>query len=198
MQIIKATNDPYFKEKSLVLGNCYWVIEENDVFHYEFLVKKQEAQIISDTQDHLEEVVKAYHLTHPFIYTYYSKDHSFFMTFDEIKTFKLPISILQVSQIFLDEERLEALKPYHEDLDLYFPVQIIDEEYVLLNQHHELYLTFHDGIRMVDVYMDENKAVSKDYLYLAKEQNIKTINDMHIISHKEYEEIKKQLEKILT
>ena len=197
MKIVQALEDPYYNEQSRILRNCYNVIENDITYHYEFLISDFKAEIKCDSSLYLEEVVEEYHLKHPYIYEYYTKDHNFFMSYDKIYTFKLPISIMQVSSVFLDQKRLDELKE-HIDLDnLFFPVQIVDDEYVVLDKLHELYLASLEGYRMVNVYMSEDTSLSKDYLYLTKEQNIKIIKDMQIISHEEYEEILKQLNFIL-
>lgn len=197
MKIIQALEDAYYKEQSRLLGNCYNVIENDITYHYEFLITDLKAEIRCDSSLYLEEVVEEYHFKHPYIYEYFTKDHNFFMTYDKIHIFKLPISILQVSSVFLDQKRLDDLKEYIDLDSLFFPVQIIDDEYVVLDKLHELYLTSLESYRMVNVYMSEETSLSKDYLYLTKEQNIRTIKDMHIISHEEYEEILKQLSFIL-
>ncbi|MDE6240905.1 MAG: hypothetical protein K2M08_00615 [Anaeroplasmataceae bacterium] len=197
MEILMTTTDIYFNEKSRLLGNCYLVIEDGIIYHYEFLVTKNKAEIICDSSTFLEYAVEHYHKEHPYINEYYIKDKTFFMTFDKIHTFKLPISILQVSSIFLDATLLEKLKNYEDIEDVFFPVQIVDDEYVVLDKLHQLYLASENGSKMVDVYMDEDFRLSRDYLYLAKEQNIKTIKDTHIISHDEYEAIYSQLKGLL-
>lgn len=193
MKIVKATKGTYFKEKSMILENCYLVLEGKFEYHYEFLITNKEAEIVCDSLEYLENVVEFFHKEHPYINKYYTKDHSFFMNFDKIFTFMLPINIIQVSKVFLDQERLEKLKNYEEDLQFIFPVQIVEEEYVLLNRHHQLFLANEEGMRMVEVFMSNDFSLSNDYLYLAKEQNIKTIKDMQLISHNEYEEIQEQL-----
>ena len=197
MKIIKTTTDNYFKEKSRLLENCYLAIEESTVYHYEFLPVKNKAEIICDSSKYLEQVVEKYHKEHPYIYEYYIKDKTFFMTFDKIHTFKLPISILQVSSVFLDATLLERLKMYDGEDDVVFPVQIIEEEYVVLDKLHQLYLAFENSCKMVDVFINEDFPLSRDYLYLAKEQNIKTIKDMNIIPHDEYEVIYSHLKDLL-
>lgn len=197
MEIVKATEDSYFNEKSRILENCYHAIENGQIYHYEFLVNKNKAEIVCDSPKFLEEVVDKYHLEHPYINEYYMRDKTFYMTFDVIHTFKLPISILQVSSVFLDEERLEKLRRYEDAEDFFLPVQIVDDEYVVLDKHHQLYLAYENGCKMVDVFIHENFFLNKDYLYLAQEQNIKTIRDMHIISHEEYEAISSQLKALL-
>lgn len=196
MKMIKTETDTYFNEKSRILGNCYVVIDNGNTYYFEFIAINNEAKIICDTSNYLENVVTEYHRTHLNITQYYTGDHNFYMGFDPVHTFKLPISILQVSKFFLNQSKLDNLRK-HLDFDtLVFPVQIIDDEYVVIRNHHSLYLAWEEGYKMVDVYLDDIPPKTKDYLYLAKEQNIKTVKDMRIISNEEYLLIKKQLEEL--
>ena len=197
MRIVKTKDDKYFNEHSLLLDNCYLVVEDGNTYHYEFLVTKNEAEIHCDSIQFIKQVTEEYHQEHPYISKYHTKDQSFYMAFDEIHTFKLPLSILQVSKAFLDQSRLEKLRNCDDSIDLILPVQIVDDEYVVLDKHHLLYLAYEYGDRMVTVFVSDQIPLSSDYLYLIKEQNIRTIKDMHIITHEEYEEISKQLYQLL-
>ena len=173
--MIKTMTDSYFNEKARILGNCYLVIEGIHTYHYEFQVKGNEALVLCDEESYLEDVVTEYHKHNLHIYKYFTQENSFFMTFDQMYTFKLPISILQVTNIFLDQSHLDTLRKYLPLETIVYPVQIIEDEYVILDKHHSLYLAQEDGMKMVDVYVDESICAHKGYLYLAKEQNIKTV-----------------------
>ncbi|MCM1196809.1 MAG: hypothetical protein NC310_07070 [Roseburia sp.] len=196
MKIIKTETDLYFNEKSRILGNCFLVIDDTNTYHFEFIVKKDEAKILCDTGFFLEEVTKEFHKMHLNIIRYYTENHNFYMSFEAVHTFKLPISILQVSEFFLNQTKLENLRKVLNLDTLKIPVQIIDDEYVVIKNHHGLYLALEEGYKMVEVYLDDINEKTKDYLYLAKEQNIKTVKDMRIISNEEYILIQKQLEEI--
>lgn len=196
MKIIKTETDTYFDEKSRVLGNCYQVMDSGNIYHFEFIVEGNEAKIISDTSNYLEEVATEYHRVHLNIIRYYTENHTFYMSFDSVHTFKLPISILQVSEFFLNQTKLDNLKNDLNLDSLAIPVQIIDDEYVVIRNHHSLYLAWEEGHKMVNVYLDDVNQKTRDYLYLAKEQNIKTVKDMRIITNDEYTLIQKQLEEL--
>ena len=51
---------------------------------------------------------------------------------------------------------------------------------------------------MVDVYLSEVKQNTLDFLYLAKEQNIKGIQDVRSLSDEEYHKIEKDLNSIFS
>ena len=76
------------------------------------------------------------------------------------------------------------------DLDnVYLPVAIIDDEYVLLDGHYRLFILQENLKKMVNVYLDEAEGYIKDLIYIGKEQNIKTIKDVEVVSEKQYKAI---------
>lgn len=197
MDIIQTFSDKYFKEKSRILGNCYIIKQQNKTFYYECIVQKNQAKILTNTNQFLEEIAEFHHKNHPYIQKYYAENQSFLIHFDEIHTFKLPISILQVSKLFLNQSYLSNLKKYLDPQEIYIPVQIIDDEYVILDKHHELYCAFEYGEKMVNVYLEDVNKDILNPLYIAKEQNTRTIQDVKILPDKEYKEVSEQFNILL-
>ena len=194
MKIIRTYDDPYYPEKSRFLGNCYNLIIEDRTYHFEFIIKKNSALVLTDNLDYIENVIQIFHNDNAYISSFYTKDSTFYKSYDEKIIFKLPISILQVSNFFLQKEKLNQLEQYLDENEIYLPVCIIDEEYVLLDGHHRLYLAAKNLNKMVYVYMDDIKPSTHDFVYIAKEQNIRFIKDLKIISTKDYQEIMKEFE----
>ncbi len=197
MKIIKTEKDAYFNKKSLSLGWCYLLIDKDQTSHYEFVPQKHEALVITDDEKHLEMVVERFHQEHKAIHTYYTANHDYYQVFDKVQTFYLPISILQVSELFLNEAKLKELEPIIQYDNLYFPVQIIHDEYVVLNYHHELYLAYQEGIKMVPVYLDTPDVSIQDLIYIAKEQNLHSIKDIPVLDEANYLTLTEGLENIL-
>lgn len=191
MTIIPNSKDSYYSSLTRALGYGYDVVIEHHLVHYEFQPKDKEAIVLATDPSYFLEVVEAFHQKHKAIHTYYTEDHAYYKSYDELPTFLLPVSILQVSQFFLNQERLTILKDY--DDNTYFPVQIVEDEYVLLAQHHLLY-TLAQHQKMVPVYIDQVTPSILDAIYLAKEQNIKHIEDMTILPKQEYDTIQQQLQ----
>lgn len=196
MEIKVTFTDPYFNKNSRILGNCYQIEENGTLYHYEFILTGSTATIKADTSLYLEKVAKAYHNLHPTISIFKAKD--FYMELESPFIFKLPISILQVSKFFLNQTYLEELKSLPNLPSIHIPVQIIDEEYVVLDNHHLLYLAMSLEYKMVDVYLGTPKEHTKDYLYLAKEQNIKTIQDVKCLPEEHYQKIEQDLQMIFS
>lgn len=197
MDIIQTFSDIFFKEKSRILGNCYIIYTQNDKFHYEFIIQENQAKIRTDTSLFLEEIAEYHHQMHPYIQMYYTTDHSFSLHFEKMHTFKLPISILQVSKLFLNQNYLSGLRKYLDPTQICIPVQIIDDEYVVLDRHHELFLALEYGEKMVNVYLDTPKKDIQNPLYIAKEQNTRNIQDLKILADEEYQIISTQFNALL-
>lgn len=196
MVILKEYKDTYFKESSRVLGNCYIVKTALRVYHYEFIINKTHATICYDALDFIEEVTELHHKEHKYVEDYSTKNQVFYKSYDKTFTFKLPIHILQVSRFCLSEERLNKLRTHVDLEDIFLPVQIIDDEYVVLNQHHLLYLLKENDFKMAEVYLDEDMPIIRDFLYLLKEQNIKHIDELPILPEQNFVELYNELKKI--
>ena len=76
MKILRTYIDKYYKEKSRILGNCYNVVIDNKTFHYEFIINKNQATIITDNNDYLNDVIEKFRLDNKFITKFNTKDNS--------------------------------------------------------------------------------------------------------------------------
>ena len=189
MKIIKTYDNPYFKEKSRVLGNCFIVKDKENIYHYEFIINNTTATIISYNDIYITEVIDKFRFYNKYITKFKTKDNSFYKSFDDIFTFKLPISVIAPSQFFINEDKLNNLDNYMDIDEIYLPVNIINDEYILLDGHHRLYLAYINHKKMVNVYIDEFDDSIYDFIYFAKEQNIKNIKDLKVISKELYKEL---------
>lgn len=189
MKIIRTYEDNYYKEKSRILGNCFNVKISNITYHYEFIIQNNTAVINTDNQEYINEVIEKFRFYNKYISTFKTKDNSFYKSFDDVYTYKLPISVIQPSQFFINEDKLNHLDNYLDIDEIYLPVNIINDEYVLLDGHHRLYLAYLNHLKMVNVYLDDYDYSISDFVYFAKEQNIKNIKDLKVISKELYKEL---------
>ncbi len=156
----------------------------NDI-KYEFIINNNEAIINYNNIIYLEGIVNEFHLLHPNICYYHSNDYNFEMRFDKLFSFKLPINIIQPTKLFLNENYIKDINNINYD-EITFPVNIINDEYVLLKGHHLLYQALNDDIRMVNVYIKEYDESLNNILYILKEQNINNINNLEILDENNY------------
>lgn len=194
MEIKKTYDDAHFSKKSQLLGNCYILITENKIFHYEFVITGTNALIQTDGLEYIEIMTDWFHNQNKWIITYSTPDHNFYKVFDPPFTFLLPTSILQVSSLFLDEEKIKEMDATLNCKDIPLAVSIMDDEYVIIDGHHRLYTSYLNHIKMVPVYVTNPPLNIDDILYYAKEQHIWHIEDLQVVSHKDYLEYLEQLE----
>lgn len=186
MKIERTYDDKFYKEKSRILGNCFNVTDNNNIYHYEFIIDKNTATILTDEEKYLNDVIDNFRFYNLYITKFRTKNNSFYKSFDEIHTFKMPISVIQPSQFFINKTKLDNIDNYLDIDDIYIPVAIINDEYVALDGHHRIYLAYLNNKKMVNVYLDNYDPSINDFIYFAKEQNIKTIKDLQILSNEEY------------
>lgn len=193
--IIRDRKSTIYSLKNRLLGNCF-TIKKDIEFHYEFDIRGFEALIICDNLVYINEAIEEFRKYNKYISVYYNKDRSFYKAYDEIHTFKLPINIIQPTEFFINEENLNNISKYLEDKEVYLPVNILNDEYVLLDGHTRLYAKYLEDCKMVNVYIDEMNDKIDDLVYMAKEQNINNIKALKLLNNDEYTEYLKFVESI--
>ena len=193
--IIRDRKSTVYSEKNRLLGNCF-TIKKDIEFHYEFDIRGFEALIICDNLVYINEAIEEFRKYNKYISVYYNEDRSFYKAYDEIHTFKLPINIIQPTEFFINEENLSNISKLLEDKEVYLPVNILNDEYVLLDGHTRLYAKYLEDCKMVNVYIDEMDDKIDDLVYMAKEQNIHNIKALKTLNNEEYNEYLKFINSI--
>ncbi len=183
---IDKKNELYTKKKR-VLGNCDTIVEKDIEYHFEFEIMKNEAIITCDSLTFIEEAIIEFRKNKFYITTFYTKDRTFYKSFDPVFTFKLPIKVIQPCHFFIDKNHLKELEKHIKAEEIYLPVAIIDDEYVLIQGETLLYYLYINDYKMVNVYIDSYPPHLIDFIYLAKENNIFNISNLKLLSHEEYE-----------
>lgn len=176
----------YYNIKDRLLNRCITIIDNNMTYHFLFIVNGNKAIVKTDSNIYLEEAVNYFHNKNLAI-NEYKFENGDYINFDYVYTFKLPISIIQPSKFFIDKDYLAKLDEHIlDDEDISFQVDIINDEYVLLNNHTILYLMLEHDIKMVNVYIKKADYYVSDFVYIAKEGNIKKIKDINVVSNEDY------------
>lgn len=186
MEIIRDRNDLIYSEKNRILGNCFTIHDNNQKFHYEFDIRKNEALITCDSIYYIEKAINEFRKYNKNINIYYNVDRSFYKAFDEVFTFKLPIYCIQVSKFIIDKDHLDFIENNLNEDNIYLPVCIIDDEYVLIDGHARLLALYRNYNKLVNVYLDEPSSNLDDFVYVCKENNIFNINKINVLSKDEY------------
>ncbi len=162
------------------------IIIEKENKEYKFIIKKQEATVIANDYDNIEEIVEFVRRLRPHIYKFHSPNNTYYQEFDIVYSFKLPIKIIQPSKFFIDKDLLEKIDDKIDKNNVYLPVAIINDEYVLLDGHTLLYSLNQNYVKMVNVYISDYKEYIPDFVYIAKENNIKSIDKLDLVNHDDY------------
>lgn len=194
MKIIRDYESEIYTLKNRILGQCFTVIENKEKYYFEFEINGFEATIKYDRITLVDNVIDEFRKYFGYISIIYNKDRSYYRAFDERHTFRLPINILQPSKFFINKDYLEKIEEIIEYKEIYIPVCIIDEEYVILDGHTRVYAKMLEDNKMVNVYLaDDIPEIIDDLVYMAKENNIRTVKQMELLNSEEYSIYLKQL-----
>lgn len=168
-------------------GKYYVIITINNI-EYKFLINSYIATYQSNTNklDYLEKAANLLRENYQFIYKIKSINDEIYQEFDKPHVFKLPIKVIQPSKFFLDKSVIESIdKDFNED-EIVLPVTIINDEYVLVSGHHQLYVLNQNYIKMVNVFVADPNVLTYDFVYIAKEHNINHISKLDLLEHDQY------------
>lgn len=188
MDIIRDIEDKYlhlFSSTALALHNAFMIIEDNNVYTYEFEIRDFKASVIANTDKYIEEVIEEFHFFNAIIFEF-ERNGRLIKSYEPKQIIRLPISILQPSQLYICEEKLKRINDYMLEEEIFIPVALIDDEYVVLDGHTRLYSLYDNAARMANCYFDEYSEYIKDFVYFAKEQGIVSVNKMNVIPKDKY------------
>lgn len=194
MKIIRDYESTIYTEKNRILGQCFTVIENKTKYYFEFDIKGFEATIKYDRITLVDAVIDEFRKYFGYISIIYNKDRTYYRAFDETHTFRLPINIIQPSKFFINKDHLEIISKILEDKEIYVPVTILDDEYVCIDGHTRIYAKMLEDNKMVNVYLANDVPNELDDLvYMAKENNIRSIKQMELLDNDEYNSYLEQL-----
>ncbi len=192
MEIIRDRESSFYEQKSKDLGNAFTIIDNNIKYYYEFYPNKQEATIKTNDLKYVLEAIDEYRIYNKHITKFRDLNNEFYKQFDDVFTFKLPIKCIQPSSFFVDLKKIELFEEYIDFENVYLPVNIINDEYVLLDHHNLLYFLNECNQKLVNVFITDYESYINDFVYLAKENNILNVKGLKPLSHEEYEEYTKK------
>lgn len=192
MEIIRDRESSFYEQKSKDLGNAFTIIDNNIKYYYEFYPNKQEATIKTNDLKYVLEAIDEYRIYNKHITKFKDLNNEFYKQFDDVFTFKLPIKCIQPSSFFVDLKKIELFEEYINFENVYLPVNIINDEYVLLDHHNLLYFLNECNQKLVNVFITVYESYINDFVYLAKENNILNVKGLKPLSHEEYEEYMKK------
>ncbi len=192
MEIIRDRESEFYSLKARALGNAFTIIENDIKYYYEFEVNGMKALVKYNDIKYIEDAINEFRIYQKHVTKYSDLNNNFYKDFDDIFTFKFPIKCIQPSSFFIDLEKIELFEKYVDPENVYLPVAIINEEYVLLDHHNLLYFLDQENVKLVNVFITDYESYINDFVYLAKENNILNVKGLKPLSHEEYEEYTKK------
>ena len=197
MEILFDNEDEFYLDEEKKLKNAVTLIDNNIKYHYAFERIKDNAIIRYDDITYIDEAAEFFKKYNPYNNKIKSIDNEYYREFEYTYSFKLPINIIQPTDMFVDEEKYNILNEINIDPEnIYLPVKIIDDNYVLLNGITILKIMKDNYDRLVNVYINNDYYVSDDLLYVLHEKNILKIDDVDIIEHNVYAGYQKLIEEL--
>lgn len=182
MKIIKEYTNINLNNEAKLLGYCYKGNVGNSAEYYYEIIKKDNVAFIKyDNPSYLEMIIEEFRLAYEYVNIFKSYDDSFYAEFDKVHTFKLPIDIIQPTEMLINKERVNKLESIIDPDNIHLSVKIINDEYVLLGDHNILYTLKQIGERMVNVFINttldtQTIELLTQLVYVLKENNITSIS----------------------
>lgn len=192
MEIIRDRESSFYSDKAKALGNAFTILDNNQKYYYEFEVNDTKALIKYNDLKYIEDAINEFRIYQKHVTKFSDLGNNFYKAFDDIFSFKLPIKCIQPSSFFIDLSKIEMFEEYLDPENVYLPVAIINDEYVLLDHHNLLYFLDQCNQKLVNVFITDYESYINDFVYLAKENNILNVKGLKALSHEEYEEYTKK------
>ncbi len=192
MEIIRDRESSFYSDKARALGNAFTILDEDKKYYYEFEINGCKALIKYNDLKYIEDAIKEFRIYNKHVTKFNDLNNDFYKAYDDIFSFKLPLKCIQPSSFFVDLKKIEMFEEYVDPENVYLPVAIINEEYVLLDHHNLLYFLNECNLKLVNVFITDYEPYINDFVYLAKENNILNVKGLKPLNHEEYEEYMKK------
>lgn len=108
--------------------------------------------------------------------------------FPKIKTFPLGVGLIQPSQFYVDEDKVNAVSDFiASGNDIVIPVMKRDGRYISLDGHTRLYYAYTRGWNTVRAFEAEVNDYVLEFVEEAKKRGVSGVGNMELLSHSEYE-----------
>jgi len=119
---------------------------------------------------------------------FYDKSGNVLAEFPSVKTFELDIDLIQPSQFYVDEDKINAVSSFlTKGSDIVIPVMRKDGGYISLDGHTRLYYAYTQGWKTVRAFETEVDGYVLKFAEEAVKRGITYVKDMKLLIHSEYE-----------
>ncbi len=108
--------------------------------------------------------------------------------FAPLKIFDIPVSEIQPSQFYVDEDKINAVKNFvNGPDDIIIPLQRLDGKYVSLDGHTRLALAVQRGYNSVKAFISQSDVNIEAFVSEAQKRGILSPLHLKVVSHSEYD-----------
>lgn len=183
---INTYQDPRFSKTALNQHGCFLVdgkpCEIEIISDFEAVIRGKDAGLYPA-------LIEDFRFYTPHITAFYDENRKIVQEFPAAKLLRIPISDIQPSQFYVDEDKLDAVGSFlQNEEDIIIQVLRHGDRWISLDGHTRLYYAVKMGWNHVRAVEDS----SGDYIYgfveEAIKRNIRTPYDLKLVDHAEYEE----------
>ena len=182
---VDSYNDIRFKKHILCQHGAFLV---DDKYACEFeIINDEEAIIYHNDIPDIIKVIDEFRFYTEHIIRFYDNDKKLIVEYEPLAIFWLDIEKIQPSQIYISQEKVDAISAFiNDEFDIVIPIAIIGEEFVSLDGHTRLFYAHQKGFRKVRAFMTEYDEVISKFVVEARNRNIFEIRDMQLLTHQDY------------
>lgn len=178
--------DPRFSQTALNQHGCF--LAAGAPYEVE-IISEREAVVRGRDADVFPEIIEEFRFYSPNITIFYDQNHNIILELPPLPLLTIPLSGIQPSQFYVDEEKLAAIQNFIEaGEDIVIPVCQWQDRYVSLDGHTRLYYAVTKGWKQVRAVEEEPDHVIFDFVKEAQARNIFTPQDMELLNHEAYQE----------
>ena len=185
IQRINTYDDPRFSTAALRQHGCYLV--DGQIAEV-LILSADTARITGAPEVALPELIEAFRFHAPHITRFVDEQGTLVQAFPPRKLLTIPLTDIQPSQFYVDEEKLAAVRSFiRQPEDIIIQVLPHAGRYIALDGHTRLYLAAMEGWPHVRAVAEETDAYILDFVAEAQKRGICAPANMALIPHTEYE-----------
>ena len=185
IQRINTYDDPRFSTAALRQHGCYLV--DGQIAEV-LILSADTARITGAPEAALPELIEAFRFHAPHITRFVDEQGTLVCVFPPRKLLTIPLTDIQPSQFYVDEEKLAAVASFiHAPEDIIIQVLPHKGRFIALDGHTRLYYAMRHGWAHVCAVTETSDEYIHAFVAEAQQRGIRTPEDMALLSHAEYE-----------
>lgn len=186
IQRVNTYRDSRFTQTVLNQHGCFLIegvpCEIEIISEYEAVIKGAETSAYPA-------VIDEFRFYTPHITRFYDEHHGVVREFPRPQLLKIKLEKIQPSQFYVDEAKIAAVSGFITKAEEII-IQVLPDgdRYISLDGHTRLYYAAARGWDSVRAVVEPSDAEVYGFVEEAKRRNIRTPNDLILVSHDEYEE----------